>query len=54
MRRGRAIAREQSRNWLSSSSEAALAEAEARAGEIDAGLRRLDDALAELQATEAR
>jgi predicted ATPase len=54
MRRGRAIAREQSRNWLSSSSEATLAEAEARAGEIDAGLRRLDDALAELQATEAR
>jgi len=54
MRRGRAIAREQSGNWLSSSSEAALAEAEARAGEIDAGLRRLDDALAELETTECR
>src|SRR5262249_44134369 len=34
------------------SSAAALAEAEARAGEIDAGLRRLDDALAELAHTE--
>jgi len=34
--------------------EAALAEAEASAGETDAGLRRLDDALAELEATEAR
>jgi predicted ATPase len=33
--------------------EAALAEAEASAGETDAGLRRLDDALAELQTTEA-
>jgi predicted ATPase len=32
--------------------EAALAEAEARAGETDAGLRRLDDALAELERTE--
>jgi predicted ATPase len=36
------------------SHEAALAEAEANAGETDAGLRRLDDALAELEATEAR
>jgi predicted ATPase len=54
MRRGRALARKQSRNWLSSSSEAALAEAEAGAGKIDAGVQRLDDALAELQATEAR
>jgi predicted ATPase len=52
MRRGRAIAREQGRNWLSPHSEAALAEAEASAGETDAGLRRLDDALAELKATE--
>ena len=34
--------------------EAALAEAEARAGETDAGLRRLDDALAELERTEQR
>jgi predicted ATPase len=32
--------------------EGALAEAEASAGETDAGLRRLDDALAELEATE--
>jgi predicted ATPase len=34
--------------------EAALAEAEARAGETDAGLRRLNDALAELERTEQR
>ena len=34
--------------------EAALAEAEAGAGESDAGLRRLDDALAELETIEAR
>jgi predicted ATPase len=34
--------------------KAALAEAEASAGEIDPGLRRLDEALAELEATEAR
>jgi predicted ATPase len=34
--------------------EAALAEAEASAGATDAGLRRLDDALAELGATENR
>jgi predicted ATPase len=34
--------------------EAALAEAEASAGETDAGLRRLDDALAELPRTEQR
>jgi hypothetical protein len=34
--------------------QAALAEAEARAGETDAGLRRLDDALAELERTEQR
>ena len=32
--------------------EAALAEAEASAGETDAGRRRLDDALAELERTE--
>jgi predicted ATPase len=54
MRRGSAIAREQGTNWLSSSFEAVLAEAEANAGETDAGLRRLDDALAELEATENR
>jgi predicted ATPase len=34
--------------------EAALAEAEAGAGETDAGLKRLDDALAELARTENR
>jgi predicted ATPase len=34
--------------------KAALAEAEANAGDTDAGLRRLDDALAEPEATEAR
>src|SRR5262249_7378205 len=34
--------------------EAALAEAEASAGETDAGLRRLDDAIAELERTEQR
>jgi len=34
--------------------EAALAEAEASAAETDAGLRRLDDALAELGRTEQR
>jgi predicted ATPase len=39
--------------WLSAA-EAALAIAEASAGETDAGLRRFDDALAELEATEAR
>ena len=53
MRRGLAIAREQGRNWLLSSHEAALAEAEASAGEADVGLRRLDDALADLEATKA-
>jgi predicted ATPase len=54
MRRGIAIEREQGFVWLLPSFEAALAEGEARAGEIAAGLRRLDDALAELEATEAR
>ena len=39
MRRGRAIYREQGLVWLSSTFEAALAEAEASAGETDAGLR---------------
>ena len=53
MRRGLAIVREQGNVWFLSSLEAAL-EAEARAGETDAGLRRLDDALAELERTEQR
>jgi len=51
MRRGLAILREQRLGWLLPSLEATLAEAEASAGEIDAGLRRLDGALAELQRT---
>ena len=54
MRRGLAIEREQGMLWLLPSLEAALAEAEAGAGETDAGLRRLDDALAELACTEQR
>jgi predicted ATPase len=52
MRRGLAIYREQGRIWLLP--EAVLAEAEASAGETDAGLRRLDLALAELPRTEER
>jgi hypothetical protein len=52
MRRGLAIYREQGRIWLLP--EAILAEAEASAGETDAGLRRLDLALAELGRTEER
>jgi len=39
--------------WMSPA-EAALAIAEASAGEIDAGVRRLDDALAELECSEER
>jgi predicted ATPase len=54
MRRGLAIYREQGMVYLMPSLEAALAEAEASAGETDAGLRRLDDALAELEATDSR
>ncbi len=54
MRSGLAIVREQGRNWLLHSLEVPLAEAEASAGETDAGLRRLDDALAELEAAENR
>jgi predicted ATPase len=54
MRRGIAIAREQGNIFLLCSPEAALAEAEAGAGETDAGLQRLDDALAELGRTEQR
>jgi len=42
------------RFWLLPNFEAALAEAEASAGETDAGLLRLDDALAELERTEQR
>jgi class 3 adenylate cyclase/predicted ATPase len=52
MRRGLAIEREQGVVWLLPSFEAALAGAEARGGEIDARLRRLDGALAELKRTE--
>jgi predicted ATPase len=52
MRRGLAIYREQGRIWLLP--EAVLAEAEASAGETDAGLRRLDLALAGLERTEER
>jgi class 3 adenylate cyclase/predicted ATPase/ABC-type transport system involved in cytochrome c biogenesis ATPase subunit len=54
MRRGLAIYRDQGFAWFLPSLEAALAEAEAIAGEADAGLGRLDDALAEVEATEAR
>ena len=52
MRRGLAIYREQGRIWLLP--EAVLAEAEASAGETDAGLRRLDDVFAVLERTEER
>jgi adenylate cyclase len=54
MRRSLAILRERGQVWLLPRFEAALAEAEASAGETDAGLRRLDDALAELERTEQR
>jgi predicted ATPase len=54
MRRGIAIVREQGNVWFLPSLEAALAEAEASSGETAAGLRRLDDALAELERTEQR
>jgi predicted ATPase len=54
MRRGLAIVREQGFIWSLPSFEAALAEAEASAGETDAGLRRLEDARAELERTEQR
>ncbi|MBV8504941.1 MAG: hypothetical protein JOZ11_03915, partial [Alphaproteobacteria bacterium] len=54
MRGGLAIFREQGFVWLLPVLEVALAEAEASAGETDAGLRRVDDALAELEATAAR
>jgi len=48
------VQREQGFLWLLPPQEAALTEAEARAGETDAGLRRLDDALAEAERTEQR
>jgi predicted ATPase len=55
MRRGLAINREQGFAWLPLPGlEAALAEAEASAGETNAGLRRLDDVLAEAGRTEQR
>jgi predicted ATPase len=54
MRRGLAIYREQGMVYFVPSLEAALAEAEAGAGEADAGLRRLDDAFAVLERTEER
>jgi predicted ATPase len=54
MRKGIETAREQGTIYPLPSLEAALAEAEACAGETDAGLRRLDDALAELERTEQR
>jgi adenylate cyclase len=54
MRGGFAIYRQQGVVYLVPIFEAALAEAEARAGETDAGLRRLDDALAQSERTEQR
>ena len=54
MRKGIETAREQGVVWFLSSLEAALAGAEASAGERDSGLRRLDDAFAELKTTESR
>jgi predicted ATPase len=54
MRRGLAINREQGFVWFLPNFEVALAEAEASAGETDAGLRRLDDALAEAERIEQR
>jgi predicted ATPase len=52
MRRGLATYREQGRIWLLP--EAVLAEAEASVGETDAGLRRLDLAVAAMERTEER
>src|SRR5262249_14344073 len=49
MRRGLAINQEQGIVRFLPSLEAALAEAEASAGETDAGLQRLDDALGKLE-----
>ena len=52
MRRGLAINREQGIVRFLPNLEAALAEGEASADDTDAGLKRLDDALAELERTE--
>src|SRR5262249_35834552 len=52
MRRGLAVYREQGWVLHFPALEAALAEAEASAGETDAGLRRLGDALAEAERIE--
>jgi predicted ATPase len=54
MRRGIGISREQGLVWNAAAFEPPLAEAEARAGETDTGLKRLDDALAELERTGGR
>jgi predicted ATPase len=54
MRRGIGIHREQGLVWNVGAFVAPLAESEASAGKTDAALRRLDDALAELEATEQR
>src|SRR5262249_24882801 len=54
MRRGIAIDQEQGALVWLSAAQAALAIAEASAGETDAGLRRLDAALADLKTTENR
>jgi predicted ATPase len=54
MRRGLAIEQEQGKVWLLPGFKAAVAEGEASAGETDAGLRRLDAALAELERTDQR
>jgi predicted ATPase len=54
MPRGIAISREQGFVLLLPSFEAALAEAEVRVGETDAGLRRFDGALAALERTDQR
>jgi len=54
MQTGIAIWRELGLLYLLPPQEAALAEAEAAAGEIDAGLKRLEDALAELESTKQR
>jgi predicted ATPase len=54
MRKGIATVREQGVIFPLPGLEMALAEAEASAGETDTALRRLDDALAELESTENR
>jgi len=54
MRRGLAVNREQGLAWLLPNFEAALAAAEASAGDTDVGLQHVDDALAEAERTEQR